>query len=149
MAQYDNEKRLWQLLFAPECTGQHELVVFAKRINEETSKCALKFQLSVTQLHGSIKFPSVYDKFYTRKCRIYEPLNGVLKKGATVPIHCIIPGALKVDVTVDSVWIETEGYQDPILKGNITIGSKEVTMYAKYDEKSSYDALITYSIQQF
>jgi hypothetical protein len=74
-------------------------------------------------------------------------LNGVLKKGATVPIHCIIPGALKVDVTVDFVWIETEGYQDPILKGNITIGSKEVTMYAKYDEKSSYDALITYSIK--
>ncbi len=58
---------LWQLLFALECTGQHDLVVFAKRNNEENPRCALKFHLNVAQLYRPMKFPTVYNKFHTSK----------------------------------------------------------------------------------
>lgn len=148
LTQFDHDKKLWQLLFAPEFIGQHELVVFAKRSSEEQSRCALKFYLNVTQLyHKRMKFPTVYDNFHLIKARIYEPLDGILKKGTTVPIHCMIPGANEVNLQVDSKWARAEGYQDPILKRNATVGSKDVTIYAKFGQKSSYDGLITYTVQ--
>ncbi len=55
----------------------------------------------------------------------------MFKRDTTVPIHCIIPGAIDTDLSVDSNWINENGYQDPILKRNITVGSKEVIVYAK------------------
>jgi hypothetical protein len=48
-------------------------------------------------------------------------------------------------LTIDSNWIKNEGYRDPILERKITVGSKEVTIYAKYAEKTSYDGLIKYN----
>jgi hypothetical protein len=47
-------------------------------------------------------------------------------------------------LTIDSNWIKNEGYRDPILERKITVGSKEVTIYAKYAEKTSY-GLIKYN----
>jgi hypothetical protein len=147
LAQFDHDKKLWHLLFAPQSTGEHDLVVFAKRNSEENAESSvLKFRLNVTHLNRSTKFPTVHEKFYTHKCRIYEPLNGILKKGTTVPIHCIIPGANDVKLTVDSNWVKVTEYQDPVFKQNIIVGSKEVTIYANYGEKSSYDGLVEYSV---
>jgi hypothetical protein len=48
---------------------------------------------------------------------------------------------------VDSNWLNSEGYRDPILQRQITVGSKEVTIYAKYEEKSSYNGLLKYITQ--
>jgi hypothetical protein len=70
----------------------------------------------------------------------------VLKKGTTIPIHCVIPGATDVGLTIDSNWIKANGYQNPIIKQNITVGSKEVTIYANYGQKSSYDGLVEYTV---
>ena len=147
LAQFDADKMLWQLLFAPQCIGEHDLFVFAKRNDEKTAGSALKFHLNVTQLRRSTKFPTIYGKFYAKKCRIYEPLDGVLKKGATVPIHCVIPGASEVNLVVDSNWLKTDGYQDPILKRNIIVGSEAVTIYAKYGQSTSYEGLVQYSVR--
>jgi hypothetical protein len=147
LAQFDTEKKLWQLLFAPECVGQHELIVFAQRNSEEKSECALKFFLNVTQLRHLMKFPVVYGKFHMMKGRIYEPIDGILKKGATVPIHCLIPGATAVNLQVDSNWLKAEGYQDPILKRKVIVGSKDVTIYGKYGQNSSYEGLVKYSVK--
>ncbi len=55
----------------------------------------------------------------------------MFKRGTRVPIHCIIPAAIDTDSSVDSNWINENRYQDPILKRNITVGSKEVIIYAK------------------
>ena len=147
LAQYDSEKNFWQLLFAPECIGQHELFVFAKCMNEEKSECVLKFYLNVTKIYQIMKFPIVYDQFHATKCRIYEPLNGILKRGSTVSFHYAIPSAIDVNLQVDSKWIKTEGYQDSLLKQNVTIGSKDVIIYAKYDQNSNSNALVKYSVQ--
>ncbi|CAF1295938.1 unnamed protein product [Rotaria sp. Silwood1] len=55
--------------------------------------------------------------------------------------------ATDVNVTVDSQWLKSEGYTDPILRRKITVGSKDVTIYAKYGEQSNYDELIKYTVQ--
>jgi hypothetical protein len=149
LAQYNQEKQHWQLLFAPERTGPHELIVYANRINDSESSCesVVKFSLNVTKLRRPMKFPVIYTQFQTKKCRIYTPIDGILKKGSVVPIHCLIPGAIEVNLTTDSNWLKSEGYIDPVLQRQITVGSKEVTIYAKYGEKSSYDGLVKYTVQ--
>jgi hypothetical protein len=149
LAQFDSNKKLWQLLFAPEQTGLHELIVYGKRNagNELSSAPVVKFYLDVTNLRRPMKFPLIYTKFQTNKCQIYTPMNGILKKGSVVPIHCVIPGAIDVNLMVDSNWLKSEGYKDPILQRQITVGSKEVAIYAKYDQKSNYDGLVNYAVQ--
>ncbi|CAF3432297.1 unnamed protein product [Rotaria sp. Silwood1] len=149
LAQYNNDKKLWQLLFAPERIGLHELTVYAGRNNdnESSSTSVVQFNLDVNKLQRPMKFPLIYTQFQTKKCQIYTPLDGILKKGSVVPIHCVIPGATDVNLTVDSQWLESEGYRDPILQREITVGSKEVLIYAKYKQKSSYDGLVKYTVQ--
>jgi len=149
LAQFDNDKKIWQLLFAPERTGPHELIVYAKRSNDSESSLAavVKFNLDVTKLRRPMKFPIIYTQFQTTKCRIYTPMDGILKKDSVVPIHCVIPGAIDVNLKVDSNWLKSEGYADPVLQRQVTVGSQEVFIYAKYGEKSSYDGLVKYTIQ--
>jgi hypothetical protein len=149
LAQFDNNKQQWQLLFAPQRTGQHKLVVYAQRQSDTqtSSRSVVQFDLNVTKLRKAIQFPTTYTQFQTNKCRIYEPINGILKKGATVLIHCFIPGATEVRLQADSNWIETKGYKDPILKTEVTVGSNDVVIYAKYGQKTSYDGLVRYSVK--
>jgi hypothetical protein len=149
LAQYNHEKQHWQLLFAPEQTGPHELIVYANRTNDSKSSSeeVVKFSLNVTKLRRPMKFPLIYSQFQTKKCRIYTPIDGILKKGSVVPIHCVIPGAREVNLTTDSNWLKSEGYIDPVLQRQITVGSKEVTIYANYGENSSYDGLVKYTVQ--
>ncbi|CAF1378502.1 unnamed protein product [Adineta steineri] len=149
LAQFNNDKRLWQLLFAPEHTGQHELIVYGKRTSdtESSSTSVVKFNLNVTKLRRPMKFPTTYGQFEIRKCQIYTPLEGILKKGSVVPIHCIIPNALDVRVDVDSKRIGNEGYTNQILQKEVTVGSREITIYAKYEEGSNYTGLVKYTVE--
>ncbi len=89
----------------------------------------------------------IYTEFQTKKCQIYTPIDGILKKGSIIPIHCIIPGATDVNVTVDSKWLQAEGYKDPILQREISVGSKEVVICGKYGEESNYHTLVKYTVQ--
>ncbi|CAF1002512.1 unnamed protein product [Rotaria sp. Silwood1] len=149
LTQFNREKQHWQLFFAPEQTGKHKLLVFAHCSTPDgvISGIAVEFHLDVTQLRHSIKFPVIYTTFLSKKCRIYEPLNGILKRGAVVCLHCEIPNARQVDLTIDSKWVKTEGYRDSILKRQIIVGSREVIIYAKYDENTIYNELIKYTVQ--
>ena len=124
-------------------------MIYAKRDsnNESSANSVVKFNLDVTKLRRPMKFPLIYTQFQSGKCQIYTPLDGILKKGSVVPIHCTIPGATDVNLTVDSDWLKSEGYTDPTLKRQITVGAKEVTLYAKYGQKSTYDGLIKYTVQ--
>ena len=149
LTQFNSEKQHWQLFFAPERTGEHKLLVFAHCSTPDgvISGIAVEFNLLVTQLRHSTKFPVIYTAFLTKRCRIYEPMNGILKRGAVVCIHCEIPNARQVDLTIDSKWVKTEGYRNSILKRQIIVGSKEVIIYAKYDENTIYNELIKYTVQ--
>ncbi|CAF3518973.1 unnamed protein product [Rotaria socialis] len=149
LTQFNNEKQHWQLFFAPERAGKHKLLVFAQCSTPDgvISGIAVEFHLDVTQLRHPIKFPVTYTTFLSKKCRIHEPLDGILKRGAVVCIHCEIPNAKQVDLTIDSKWVKSEGYRDSILKRQIIVGSKEVIIYAKYDENTIYNELIKYTVQ--
>ncbi|CAF0907576.1 unnamed protein product [Rotaria sp. Silwood1] len=149
LVQYDYERELWQLLFAPEQTGQHQLFIFAKPINDTDKLAAavVMFSLNVTKLQQPMKFPMTYAAFHTTKCRIYTPLNGILKKDSLVPIHCCIPGAKSVILTIGSQPLRTEGYVDPILQREITVDSEEVIIHAKYGRNPHYTSLIKYFVE--
>jgi hypothetical protein len=149
IAQFDNSKNRWQLLFAPEQTGSHELIVYAKQnaSSESSFTSVVKFYLEVTKIQRPLKFPLIYTQFQTNRCQIFTPLDGILKKDSVVPIHCVIPGAIDVNLTIDSKCLMSKGYKDPILQRQVTVGSKKVVIYAKYGEKSSYDGLVEYTVQ--
>ncbi|CAF4222808.1 unnamed protein product, partial [Adineta steineri] len=150
LKQFDHNKQQWQLLFAPQHTGHHKLTIFAKRQSDDagtSSNSAVQFDLNVTKLQQKIKFPTLFEQFSTKKCQIYEPINGVLKSGTIVPIKCYIPGAKDIRLQVDSKWVETNEYEDPILKTEVTVGSKDVTIYAKYGQDTTYNGLIKYSVE--
>ncbi|CAF4584970.1 unnamed protein product, partial [Rotaria sp. Silwood2] len=127
----------------------HELIVYAKRTNDRESfwKSVVKFNLDVTKLRRPMKFPMIYTQFQTKKCQIYTTMDGMLTKDSVVPIHCVISGAKDVNLTINSNWIKNEGYRDPILERKITVGSTEVTIYAKCGDNTSYDSLIEYTVQ--
>ncbi|CAF3989967.1 unnamed protein product, partial [Rotaria sp. Silwood1] len=116
----------------PEQKGSHELIVYAKRTNdrESFSKSVVKFNLDVTKLRRPMKFSMIYTQFQTKKCQIYIPMDGILKKDSVVPIHCVISGAKDVNLTINSNCIKNEGYRDPILERKIVVGSTAGTIYA-------------------
>jgi len=59
----------------------------------------------------------------------------------------VIPGAIDVNLTIDSNRLKSEGYRDPILQRQINVGWKEVTIYARYEEKSNFNGLLKYTTQ--
>ena len=52
LAQYHHQRKVWQLLFAPERSGLHQLLVFAKQVQnkDEPSTAVVKFSLNVVNL---------------------------------------------------------------------------------------------------
>lgn len=150
LAQFHSDSHSWQLLFSPQRTGLHELLVYAKREKDADSALhsVAQFHLNVTHVEQSIKFPLTYAAFQTNKCRIIEPIHGTLKRGSVVLIHCIIPSAKEVDVITDSNFNNRGGdYHDPIFKTRVTVGSKDVGVYAKYHQEKSYNGLFKYTVQ--
>ena len=148
LAQFDANRQLWQLLFAPQSVGDHKLNIFAKRTNESKSTYVAQLDLYVTKLIDPMKFPTIYSKFHEMKCQIYEPLNGTLKQKSSVTIHCRIPGVADVQIATDDNFTKTEGYNDPVLKTQVMTGKKSLTIYTKKTNDSSYDGLFTYSLSE-
>jgi hypothetical protein len=149
LIQFDHGKQQWQLLFAPQQTGEYILWIFACHQSERLSTLSsiVQLHLQVTKLRRPMKFPLIYNKFISNRYQIYQPLYGILKRDAIVPIHCLIPEATTVKLQVDSKWIDTTGYDDPVFSTKTPVGSIEMTVYAKYGQKTDYDRLIRYSVQ--
>ncbi|CAF1195353.1 unnamed protein product [Didymodactylos carnosus] len=147
--QYIAEKELWQCLFAPKSDGLHEITIFAKKLDEKESKshCVVQFDLHVKDLKQSMTFPLTYETFQLRKCRLYEPLNGTLKKGTEATIHCLLPGATEVNMTVDSEWLSAQGYENNVFKRTIKVGSQGVSLWAKYAKNLSYSGVLKYTVK--
>ena len=149
LAQFDSGKQHWQLLFAPQRPGRHDIWIFARRHadKDSTSTSVAQLHLNVTRIRDPIQFPLTYTAFTANKCHIYEPLHGVLERGAKVRVHCAIPGATEIMLHVDSKSIKTNDYVDPILQTEIPVGSTDVAIYAKYAHTQNYDGLIRYSVR--
>ena len=148
LAQFDPDKQLWQLFFAPEGTGEHQLIVFARRISDgDTGADAVViFSLNVPRLRRPIKFPVIYKQFNEQRCFIYSPIEQVLQRNSRTLLHCFIPDAAEVMVTVDSKTIHHDGYADSILETDITVGSREVAIHARYGQAQSFNTLMEYTV---
>ena len=149
LAQYHHQKKVWQLLFAPERPGLHQLFVFAKPVKDKdgSSIAVVRFSLNVTKLKKPIKFPMLYTQFQTKKCQIITPLEGVLKRGAVIPFQLYLPDALEAAVFIDSEPTENQGFDNGHLRRNVKVGSREVMICGKYHKKSDYSGLVAYSVQ--
>ena len=159
LIQYDADRQRWQCLFAPQHSGLHTLTLFARqerqknenKISESKYSSAIQFGLHVpTGLPKTKTFPITYGLFTERKCQIFEPLDGTLKSGSKVTIHCRIPGAYCGRLLLDGNWLSEDLLKDGIFKRQITVPRQEVTMYAQFPDnlnKSSYDGLFRYSVK--
>ncbi|CAF0967894.1 unnamed protein product [Didymodactylos carnosus] len=150
LIQYDAEKELFHCLFAPRSAGTHTLTIFAKRTSDidTTSSSAVQFGLNVTELKRSIRFPVIYTRFETDRCRIFEPLNGVIKRGSNVHFHWQIPNASEVKLMSDSEWKTVDSYENNILKHQLKLtNEKEVTVYGKYKDGNKFTGLAKYNVE--
>lgn len=158
--QYDTSRQQWQCLFAPQQGGFHTLSLFVRRrekqvieskTDEKNYSQAIQFGLHVpTGVIRTKTFPLTYGLFTERKCQIFEPLDGVLKSGSIVTIHCRIPGAHCARLLLDENWLPEDLVKDEIFKRQITVPPKKITMYVKFLDKqnnSSYDGLFCYSVK--
>ncbi|CAF1218356.1 unnamed protein product [Didymodactylos carnosus] len=50
------------------------------------------------------------------------------KESTEATIHCLLPGATEVNMTVDSEWLSAQGYENNVFKRTIKVGS-QVTMW--------------------
>ncbi|CAF0827171.1 unnamed protein product [Didymodactylos carnosus] len=127
LIQYDSTKNLYQCLFAPRNVGEHKLTIYAKPSSDTSASrlSAVEFDLKVTNLKRPIMFPLIYTQFNVDKCRIFEPLNGVLKQGSNVLIHCQIPDAQTVKLLVDKKWKTVDSYENNILKHQLKLTNEQ------------------------
>ncbi|CAF1391085.1 unnamed protein product [Didymodactylos carnosus] len=149
LIQYDHVKNVWECLFAPKLGGLHELMIYAKKLGAKGSfEGAIRFTLNAPIELKPCIFPITYNSFVEKNCRIYAPLEGVLKSGSRVTIHCRIPGAKRVRLILDDkTWLSEDGYADGILKREITVPKKEVTINVQYGNESNYTTLVKYTVK--
>lgn len=158
LAQYDGHRKIWQLLFIPECDGFHELHVYCMKKGEEAEEghknkmyeCVAELGLNVPSGWRCLKkFPITFGVFGERQCQIFEPLHEPLVKGNKVTIHCRIPGAYCARLLLDDHWDPEVQLEQDILKTEFIVPKSEVTVYAKFqnDNSSHYTGVFRYSIE--
>jgi hypothetical protein len=154
IANFNDETKLWECLFAPSSAGvPFELTLFAKQLDEQQSHCVAQFDLqpiSKDNLKQCMTFPITFSPFNESKCHLFEPLNGILQKDSTVHFRCQIPDAQEVNMTVDGEWIQSTGLkpdENGVFESDIHVGQNKVVVWAKLsNEKSSYEGLLKYTV---
>jgi hypothetical protein len=59
----------------------------------------------------------------------------------------MIPGATDICVQVDSQWPSDEHSNNPYIKKQVTVGSKDVTILAKFEQNTNYHLVLKYSVK--
>ena len=160
LVQYDNDRQVWQCLVGPQHSGFHILALYTRREKQRmkstnddknTYASAIQFGLDLsTNVIKTKTFPLTYGLFTERRCQIFKPLDGVLKSGSRVTIHCRIPGAHCARLLLDGNWLSKDLIEDDIFKKEITVPKQSVIIYVQFSDKrnsSSYDGLFSYSVK--
>ncbi|CAF4349148.1 unnamed protein product, partial [Rotaria sordida] len=134
---FNSQESIWQCLFAPATRDtSYKLTLFAQHITENQSHCVAQFRLQ--QVHKSMlqnysRFPTTYGSFHEAKCYLFEPLDGILKRGSKIHFHFRIPGVHEVNMTVDGQWLSgnSASYmnKDYVFQREIQVGQKEVCVW--------------------
>ncbi|CAF4635505.1 unnamed protein product [Rotaria sp. Silwood1] len=105
LVNFNSQESLWQYLFAPAASdASYKLTLFARYVNENQSHCFAQFYLQridKSMLQNYSLLPFTYGSFHEAKCHLYEPLDGILKRGSKIRFHCRIPDAHEMNITVD------------------------------------------------
>jgi hypothetical protein len=59
----------------------------------------------------------------------------------------IVPGATDIRIQVDSQWPNDEHKDNPHIQKQVTVGSKDVTVFAKFGQNTNYSFLLQYSVK--
>ncbi|CAF1179385.1 unnamed protein product [Rotaria sordida] len=154
LTQYDISRQVWQCLFAPYKIGFHTLIIYANRLlisNSLINVIELGVDISLKDFLRKKIFPITFEKFIEYKCQIFSPLDGILKYGTKVTIHCRIPNASYVRISLDGIWLEEMTLKHDIFKQQITVPQREIIIYAQFNNKNLtniYYGLIRYLVEK-
>ena len=156
LTQYDTRRRIWQCFFAPARSGVYTLMIFANRLSRSSSSLVNVMELGVEipsqDFHRRKILPFTFGEFLEYKCQIISPLEGVLKRGKKILIHCRIPQAYYGRISLDGIWLDDVYIKDGIFKQEILVPQHEILLYAQFlTNKSSnknYSALIRYLVEE-
>jgi hypothetical protein len=154
LSQYDASRQIWQCLFAPSKIGFYTLIILANRSSTShllNNVIELGIEISPKDFLKRKILPITFGKFLEHKCQIFSPLDGVLKRGITMIIHCRIPNASCARISVDGIWLEEITIKDDIFKQEIIVPEREIIVYAQFKTKKStntYDGLIRYLVEK-
>jgi hypothetical protein len=154
LSQYDASRQIWQCLFAPYRAGFYTLIIYANRSSTSnllTNVIELGVEISSQDFLKRKILPITFGKFIEHKCQIFSPLDGVLKRGTTVIIHCRIPNATFARISIDGIWLDEVTIKDDIFKQQITVPEREIIVYAQFINKKStniYDGLVRYLVEK-
>lgn len=152
LVQFINERQIWQCLFIPQQYGRHTVTIFGHLQNSsDNGKCAMEFHFDAP-LYRPVKrtvFPETYSSFSTFKCELFEPLDGQLKQGSQVTIHCRVINAISVRLIFDdNEWLPEDGYDQTTghFKKIITVPKSKITLNVKNKAQLNYTTLLLYTI---
>lgn len=153
LCQYDAHRRIWQCFFAPCRSGFFTLIIFANRLSKSSSSALINVmelgvEIPSKNFHRQKILPVTFGEFSEYKCQILSPLQGVLKRGKKVLIHCRIPQGYSGRISLDGSPLEDILIKDGIFKQEILVPQHEVVLYTKKSSSSNYSALIRYSIEE-
>lgn len=154
LTQYDVSRQVWQCLFAPYRNGFYTLIIFANRLSISNSLIniiELGVEISSKDFLQRKILPITFRSFIEYKCQIFSPLDGVLKHGMKVMIHCRIPNASYGRISIDGAWLEEIKIKDDIFKQEIIVPEREIIVYAQFINKkfsNIYSGLIRYLVEK-
>jgi hypothetical protein len=154
LTQFDASRQIWQCLFAPCTSGFYTLIIFANRLsisNSFVNAIELGIEIPLKDFNKRKILPMTYGKFIEYKCQIFSPLDGILKHGMKVWIHCRIPNASYGRISLDGVWLEEVLIKDEIFKQEIIVPERELIVYAQFINKkisNIYYGLIRYLVEK-
>ena len=153
LTQYDTSRQVWQCLFAPQQKGFHPLLIFVTRSSPPslfTKVIELGMDVLSTDLLLMKLLPITYGKFIEHRCQVLAPLNGILRRGTQVTIHCRIPNAVCARISLDGYWLDEVPLKNPLFKQKIRVPEHEVIVYARFLNRQTidlYDGLIRYGVE--
>jgi hypothetical protein len=154
LTQYDGNRQIWQCLFAPYKSGFYTLIIFANRLsisNSLINVIELGIEVSSKDFIRKKILPITFGKFIEYKCQIFSPLDGILKCGMKVIIHCRIPNGSYGRISIDGIWLDEIIIKDEIFKQEIIVPERELIVYAQFSNKKSsniFYGLIRYLVEK-
>ena len=151
LSQYDSHRQIWQCFFAPPRSGFYTLIIFANRLSKSSSLVnvmELGVEIPPKDFHRQKHLPITFGEFSECKCQMISPLEGVVKRGKKMLVHCRIPQGYSGRISLDGVWLDDVMIKDGIFKQEIVVPQHEILLYAKKSSSNNYFALIRYSVEE-